>query len=73
MITSWLLPVFISMTLDGVMSFSCVKNLRNACKSLCYNKSSWRNFFSCYGGKLNHLKDTLALSSFLVCLCASRS
>ena len=44
--------VFISKALDGATSFSCNKILRNTCKCLCYSQSSWRDFFSCKGGKV---------------------
>ena len=50
-----------------VTSFSRNKTTRITCKCLCYIQSSWRDFFSCYGEKWKHLKDTLAFSSFLVC------
>ena len=43
---------FISTTLDGVMLFSRIKNSRNTWKCLYYSQNSWRDFFSCNGGKL---------------------
>ena len=38
--------------LDGITSFSRIKNSRNSCKRLCYSQNSWRDFFSYNGGKL---------------------
>ena len=53
--------VFISIMLDVVMSFSSVKNLGNTCKYLYYSLISWRNFFSCNGGKLETTEGYICL------------
>ena len=36
--------IFISMTLDGVTSFSRIENVRNTCKRLYYSQNCWRDF-----------------------------
>ena len=66
-----MMSVFISITLEGVISFSRIKNLpvgkTCTCKRHYYSQSSWQDFFSCKGGNLENLKDTTAFSLFLVC------
>ena len=43
--------IFISTTLDGVKSFSRIKNIRNTCKRLYYSQNCWR-ISLCNDGKL---------------------
>ena len=55
------------MTLDGVMSISRFKNLRNTCKASVTVKILGRIFSHIMVENWQHLKDTLAFSLFLVC------
>ena len=62
----WLMTSnFISMTLDGVTSFPRIKDLRNACKRICNSQSFGKNAFIVMAENWQHLKGTLAFSSFL--------
>ena len=47
------------------MSFSRIKNLRNTCKRLYNSQSFGGNSFHVIAENWQHLKDTLAISSFL--------
>ena len=57
----------ISMTLDGVMSFSRMKNLQNTCKRLYYSQRFWQDGFSCNGGKLVITEGYTCLFVVFVC------
>ena len=57
--------VFISMTLNGVTSFTSIKYLRHTHKRLYYNLSCLRDFL-CDGGKPENVKGTFAFSSLIV-------
>ena len=59
--------VFISITLDGVTSFSCIKSLGDTCKYLYYSQVYGGISFRVMAENWKHLKDTVAFSSFLAC------
>ena len=56
---------FISLVLDGLTLFSCIKNLYNKYKCLYYSKSFGRISFHVMTENWQHLKATLAFSLFL--------
>ena len=59
-------PVFISITLGGVLSFSRIKNLRNTLNAPITVKVLGGNSFHVMAEYWEHLKDKLTFSSFLV-------
>ena len=59
-----MMSVFISITFDGITSFSRIKNSRNTCKRLYYSQSSWWDFYV-ITENWKHLKDTLISIGFL--------
>ena len=59
--------VFIFIRLDGVTSFSRIKNLENACKCLYYSQVLGGISFNVMAENWKPLKDTIAFSSFLMC------
>ena len=57
---------FISMTLEGVKSFSRIKILQNKYKRLCYSQTFGGISFHVMAENWQHMKGTLAFSSFFV-------
>ena len=60
------------MTLDGGTSFSRIKNLRNTCKCSYYSQRSWRDFYSCNGGKLATSEGYTCLFGVFFCVLESK-
>ena len=53
--------------MDGLASFSRIKSLENTCKCLYHSKVHGGISFHVMAENCKHLKDTIAISSFLMC------